>query len=384
MKLKRLFILLIISILTINLGCSIARNGLKYAAKSTLKRSLAKVTKYSGKYGKYVFGRTGKYWSTPTKEIKNLSKDINQRYITKAKDQFIKKKREEVSRLFNGKISPLSLQQLQKDAIKNPALLKELQRNPSALKVYENALGTAYREDITFLRYWANNADKFYDKRLKQVVKGEDIVFQKGRGVTEITDRYGNKLGKFIKGNGDEHYVIDITNAQKNTLANFYPMSNAKYIRGNQTYITDRYGRVIECRVKIDKSVQKFGRDEYLTSKIRDSKYQYGVDGTLLRTTKVPDDGGHLIADSWNGRCDFLNIVPQEREINRAGSIWNKSESHGLKSAQSGNIVERIIKLKYPDNKSLRPNLFILEQKVNGNPMVIDGTTMVNVLLENN
>ena len=369
MKLKSIIVCLILSLLPMNFSCSLLKSGTKYAAKKTLKNSFAKVTKYTGKYGKYVFGKGVKYCVNPTKEIKLLSSNVGKRHLTSAKRRFVNAKENEVTNLFGSKVSTPALQQLRKDVLNKSYLIKELKRNPNALRVYDNALASTFRDDITFLRYWANNADKLYDKGFKQFGKGENIVFKDIRGATEISDQYGNKLGKIIKGNGSEKYVIDLTNAERNTLANLYHMSNTKYIRGNQSFLTDEYGRVIECRVKIDKSVQAFGRDRNMIKKIRDVKNQYGTDGTQLGKIRTTDDGGHLVADSWGGQSDFLNIVPQNSQVNQSG-IWKTSEINGLNLAKEGNVVERIIKLDYPNSKTLRPSKFWLNQQVNGNTVV--------------
>ena len=386
-----IFLALLLCLIPLNYGCSIIKVALKPASKGMFKKSFAKVSKYTGKYGKYVFGKGAKIFAKPSAEIKKLTGLAKDKYLKKTSNQIADAKAVRKAalsnikndiQLFSSKLSPKAFKRLQKDVVKNPDLLKELKRNPSAVKVYENALATKYGNNISFIRYWSNNANKFYDKGLKQFGKGEDIIFKDVNGITEITDKSGAKLGKIIDKFDGNQYVIDLTKAEKNTLANLYPMANSKYIRGNTVYLTDKYGRVVECRVTIDKNVKVFGRDKNQIARIRNAKSQYDVDGNQVSNITTNDDGGHLVADSWGGDSDFLNIVPQNSKMNIGGQ-WKSSEISGLQLAKKGNKVERIIQVKYPDNKSLRPSGFVLEQKVNGSNSVVDGGFGSNYLSNN-
>ena len=259
-------------------------------------------------------------------------------------------------------LSPKAIEIFKKDVIDNPALAKLFAKEPNAIKCYENAIGSKLRTDITFLRYTSKNADKFFGKGFKE--SGKDLIFKDVKDVTKITDTSGNYLGKIIGKNENGGLTIDISKAERNTLTNLYPMSNAKYIDGNKYVITDKFGRPIEYRVQIDKNVQAAGR-QFDISHAKNVKKYYGVNGEQVAKFAQNDEGGHMIADSYGGSSDAINIMPQNSSINRGG-IWRSSEQLGLDVAREGNQVERIIKLKYPDKNSLRPSEFILEQKVNG------------------
>jgi hypothetical protein len=274
---------------------------------------------------------------------------------------------EGVSKVMSAKAKKI----LEKDIVKNPDLLKFLEKNPAARECYENICESEFRNDIRCLRYLTNNADKFVEKGFKYG-QGKDLIFKDVKGITEIFDKSGNRLGKIIGKTDKDGLVIDITNAEKNTLTNLYPMAKAKYIQGNNHFITDEFGRVVEVRVKIDQSVVAAERDKNLIGKIRSLKSQYGVDGKQMKRIPQNDDGGHLIPNSWGGNSDAMNIVPQNSKINRGGK-WGGSETIGYNAAQRGNTVERTIKLEYPDNNSLRPSCFILEQKINGQTNVYGG-----------
>ncbi len=262
-------------------------------------------------------------------------------------------------------MSAKAIEAFEKDVITKPELAKLFLKNPDAIKCYENALGTKYRTDISLLRYTSNNADKYLVKGfLKE--SGQGLVFKDIRNTTKITDKSGHYLGKIVGKNENGGFIIDISKAEQKTLPNLYPMSNAKYIDGNITFITDKYGRRIEARVIIDKNVEAAGRDQYhIVQKVKSVMAQYDVNGNQVAKIAKNDDCGHVIPDSWGGPSYALNIFPQNFQINRGG-IWKQTEQIGLKLAKEGNIVERIIKLEYPDKKSLRPSKPILEQKVNG------------------
>ena len=260
-------------------------------------------------------------------------------------------------------MSPKGLETFTIDVVERPELAKLFVKNPDAIKCYENALGTQYRTDISFLRYTSNNADKYLGKGFKE--SGQDLVFKDVRNTTKITDKSGHYLGKIVGKNENGGFIIDISKAERNTLANLYPMSNTKYIEGNNYVITDKFGRPVEYHVLIDKNVEAAGRDKINIYKAKNVKDYYGVNGNEIAKIAKNDEGGHMIADSWGGSSDALNIIPQNFQINRGG-IWRQSEQCGLDVAREGNKVERIIKLEYPDKNSLRPSEFVLEQKVNG------------------
>lgn len=275
-------------------------------------------------------------------------------------------------------MSTKAIEAFKKDIVAKPELAKLFVKNPDAIKCYENALGTKYRTDISLLRYTSNNADKYLGKGFKE--SGQDLVFKDVRNATKITDKSGHYLGKIVGKNENGGFIIDIGKAERNTLANLHPMSNAKYIEGNNYVITDKYGRPVEYRVLIDNNVEAAGRDKLNIYKSKTVKDYYDVNGNEVAKIAKNDEGGHMIADSWGGSSDALNIIPQNFQINRGG-IWRQSEQCGLEVAREGNKVERIIKLEYPDKTSLRPSEFILEQKVNGSYDVNGGlkpTTITN------
>lgn len=79
---KRIHIILLallICLIPMNYGCSVIKVALKPAAKGTFKTSFAKVSKYTGKYGKYVFGKSAKIIAKPSAEIKRLTVEICER-----------------------------------------------------------------------------------------------------------------------------------------------------------------------------------------------------------------------------------------------------------------------------------------------------------------
>lgn len=346
------------------LSGKVISNATKYASKSGV--LFIKFVKDSGKKTGDVCADLGEFLSKKFKLVKKKPTPIKSLNIGF----------EGVSKKMSQKVAHI----LEKDINENPELLKFLENNPAARECYENICESAFRKDIRCLRYLSYNADKFVEKGFKHG-QGKDLIFKDVEGnVTEIFDKSGNLLGKIIGKTDKDGLVIDITEAEKNILANLFPMSNTKYIQGNNHFITDEFGRVSEVYMRYSEELKAAERDKKLIWESRTIKSQYGVDGTQMKRIPKNDDGGHLIPNSCGGSSDALNIVPQNMKVNRGG-VWGSSETIGCNAAKNGSVVERTIKIEYPDNNSLRPSRFILEQKINGETDVYGG--VASTVIEN-
>ena len=162
-----------------------------------------------------------------------------------------------------------------------------------------------------------------------------------------------------------------------NALLNLYPLRNAEYRSSNIIYRHDDFGRLIQAKITATGELESAGRDTDTIRRTRIFKSDFDIETQSLRpTSRLQDDGSHVIADSWGGKSVVMNIVPQNSAINQGG-IWRISEDAGLKAARNGSRVERVIDINYSDNRSLRPSSFILNQTVDG------VTTVNNIVIEN-
>ena len=83
-----IFLALLLCLIPLNYGCSIIKVALKPASKGMFKKSFAKVSKYTGKYGKYVFGKGAKIFAKPSAEIKKLTGLAKDKYLKKQLELF--------------------------------------------------------------------------------------------------------------------------------------------------------------------------------------------------------------------------------------------------------------------------------------------------------
>jgi hypothetical protein len=148
-------------------------------------------------------------------------------------------------------------------------------------------------------------------------------------------------------------------------------------------WVTDGYGRQVGTRVCICGDVVEGVRDGNFINKISQFKSGFNIQTQDFRPyTRLNDDGGHLIADSWGGPSVNINILPQNASMNRGG-IWRSSEKQGLYEARNGNVVVRATKIEYPDNNTLRPSVVYVTQTVDGKIQTVNGVKMDNVRLDN-
>lgn len=266
---------------------------------------------------------------------------------------------------------------LLKDLASNKALKKAIQRNPEILKAYHQLIESAYRTDLTMLRYINFGAGKF-GRMMPKIGKkwgfGEDIIIKSEKGVNTIYNSANELLGT-ISGDAFNGYVVNCS-ATNRTLLNIFPLKNTTYKCGNNTWKTNAYGQVIYAR-----SIQKgpvgkvIPRDNALQRDVVTLKNNYSVNGDLLNNGHLfpNDEGGHIIALQNGGTNDLINFFPQSPKSNRnmeaftlKEQAWYNSERSANKALNKGATVEREVYLDFNNTSSMRPDKIRLTQKVNG------------------
>ncbi len=117
-------------------------------------------------------------------------------------------------------------------------------------------------------------------------------------------------------------------------------------------YDTDDLGRVKSVKGKL--KLNKKGRNTY--------QQQKSV--TLKDGVKGQDDGGHLIAQIFDGPGEQINYVPQKSSLNRGE--WKTMEMEWKKALEAGKEVEIDIQNVF-SGESKRPNAQLVTYKIDGN-----------------
>ncbi|GEM_PF-3349585 len=277
---------------------------------------------------------------------------------------------------------------LAQDLSSNPEFKTFINKNPQLLETYDNLIASKYRNDVTAIRYFGNNVDK-YNMVYKRVpsnrawLNGKQLVLSDKSGVTYICEKSNMKPLGTIEGSAKSGYIINIDKTAKTELLDVYPLGNCKYVKGNMCWITDKYGRVEKSIVTIDRNVSAAGRDANFIQRIKDAKTDYDAFGKQMKLTGTYDDvSGHIIPDSWGGESTSINIIPQNKKVNGAGSPWYNSERDGLKMAEKGHEVTRTIILEY-SGTSQRPDRIIVSQTVDGDFQKVGGMIMDAIKFNN-
>nr|WP_318660959.1 DNA/RNA non-specific endonuclease [uncultured Treponema sp.] len=158
-------------------------------------------------------------------------------------------------------------------------------------------------------------------KLLDEVVKDAEI----------INERSGKK--------GDWNKVLN-TDLEPNTI----------YKVDSYNYHTDKFGRVDNVKGKLE--FQTKGRNTY----------QQGKSVELKEGIKGVDDGGHIIAQIFNGPGEQINYVPQTQTLNRGD--WKAMENEWKKALEKGKKIEVDIKINY--NSTRRPTDFEVIYYIDG------------------
>ena len=133
---------------------------------------------------------------------------------------------------------------------------------------------------------------------------------------------------------------------------------NMDYVLNGYTYSTDNYGRIVEANFS----------DLQLKNRDRLSLGNLSLNDVGRGAERVTDDKGHLIADMFNGDNSVANIVPMDKNVNRAGSEFYQIETELMNCLQQGGHANGAIKIAY-SGSSFRPESFIYSYDI-GNGLV--------------
>ncbi|POR17417.1 hypothetical protein BWK58_15055 [Flavobacterium columnare] len=126
---------------------------------------------------------------------------------------------------------------------------------------------------------------------------------------------------------------------------------NSTYKVDDYIYKTDHLGRVDKVEAKL--TFKEKGRNEYQQKKSVSIK-----DGV-----KGQDDGGHLIAQIFNGPGEQINYLPQKSNLNRGD--WKAMENKWAKALKEKKEVNIEINNIF-EGESKRPSAQLVIYKING------------------
>lgn len=255
------------------------------------------------------------------------------------------------------------------DMAEDRLLRKTIQKNPDLLRAYYRMLESPMRKDITAIRYLSYNVGKYsraYPAIAKKYGFGDNLIIKSERGINKIYNNTGEFLGT-ISGNNRTGYIIECSTTNR-TILNLYPLSNSRYVCGNNTWITDEYGRTSRA---IATNGPRIDRDSKIQKDVVRLKNGFNTNGDPLKNIHPNDEGGHLIPLSMGGTNDLINFVPQHKMINRnegatraIESAWYRSENAAKLANDKGKTVTRDIKLNYSNKSTLRPDKFSITQTI--------------------
>ncbi len=93
-------------------------------------------------------------------------------------------------------------------------------------------------------------------------------------------------------------------------------------------------------------------------------------DGKIDSSGNRMDDGGHLIADQFQGSSEQTNLVPMDSEVNQHGPYRDMERQivSALKKEPPSSVTDFKVRLFY-DGDSARPTAFEVSYKVDGEPV---------------
>lgn len=253
-----------------------------------------------------------------------------------------------------------SKQILVDDLLQKPQLAELFQKNPTLVKNYAQCVNSKLRTDISKLRYLNYYADSYADACLFSKSK-----YLRASNLQFIDDKQGNTIIKnAITGENLGLIVDDVIQITSNhSLLNMRLMKNMKYKVDNSIFTTDKLGRPIEVKASISpkfKNTIIYDRDKIVQRDFRKAR----TNASKLDSNKLNDDAGHLLAHDLGGVSDGINLVPQNRSLNRGD--YKRMENLIKKDVKKGHSAEITIKINYK-GASERPSSYTYEYKKDGN-----------------
>lgn len=378
---------------------------IKYGVKSSLTKQLSKeltesATKRVSKKilkegGEEIFEKTAKFSAKKlaNKETRNIAKGAVEKsskdFLLRKRNNFIIKNGIDLSNKITSKSTNAIIKQTPSIAIEkvlgktgfnevekylpdnfskqifiddlacNPQLVKLFKKNPTLIKNYSQCIDSKYRTDISHLRYLNYHADSYAD-----ACQFSQTTYTRASDLKYVDDNLGNTIIKHTT-TGEQLGIITgntIKIADNHALLNMRLMKNMKYEVDNSAFITDKLGRPhkVECYIS-----PKFGNvTKYERDKIKQRDFRKArTNASNLDSNKLNDDAGHIIAHDLGGVSDGINLVPQNRTLNRGQ--YKKWENEIKREVNRGHSVKINIELVY-EGASERPSGFVCEYAKDG------------------
>ena len=182
-----------------------------------------------------------------------------------------------------------------------------------AFKILKTKFTTSIDDATVMVNKWIEKAgNSKYGSKVNEVLAGANEKLRKAADfVNNKIDEFGDK----VFGKEKKNTIVETSGKKGNwnkTLNNELE-PNKIYKVDSYNYHTDELGRVNNVNGKLDFKTK--GRNTYQQGKSVDLK-----DGI-----KGEDDGGHIIAQIFNGPGEQINYVPQTQTLNRGD--WKAMEN---------------------------------------------------------
>ena len=290
---------------------SVVREGTDKVVVHTTKRSVTKYTSRSLR--KYLYRTCGKYQFAKPRQLKKV---LQQKGVSKSTIDLLKKI--PISKLLLDDIVahdyPESiLQRLAHDMPTSSRFAIAINDNPRLMHEYakfNDAVPIPIRTDVNKLNWLSNlqiQSTKESNKKNLRKYQIENLHIDYQKGTLKYYD--GATL---LASERNQIFTVAETPSGINNLLNQNLMPNSIYIMpdGAQYHIDDLGRKKLAVYKpstgtgRRDKTLQAIGRDEH--GGLEDS----GINAPY-------DDGGHLIPHEYGGRNELINLIPQNRNINR-------------------------------------------------------------------
>lgn len=151
---------------------------------------------------------------------------------------------------------------------------------------------------------------------------------------------------------GIKHTLVEVESYNGKNKGLNKPQPYTVYrVNGRHEYRTDGQGRTVSVKTTIEsKDLDTTARNYYRQCK-------QGKCGN------ADDEGGHIIATKLGGPGETINLVPQNRNLNR--SLYRKLEIELANAALDGKRVEVDVELKYT-GATARPDSFVVRYTIDG------------------
>jgi hypothetical protein len=184
----------------------------------------------------------------------------------------------------------------------------------------------------------AAHLEKQTEKAFEEIEKqtGVDVSKMSEKEIDNVVEEIKLKAGKKGKWNNKLNRELK---------------PNVVYDVDGYLYKTDDLGRVKSVEAKL--SLKSKGRNTY----------QQGKSVSIKDGVKGQDDGGHLIAQIFNGPGEQINYLPQKLTLNRGD--WKAMEKQWAKALEENKEVHIEINNIFEGN-SKRPSLQEVKFKIDG------------------